>query len=297
MIRNKQQQVPIDVMKPYKQLTPFLLVCLLSGCATWAQHGVTAGQSNKFRIALMPIEVTAEIDKVSDIMTSPPPITDKQKFIQEQLQSVSKQLTDTLLSKLNASGHIESIPVEPVLASAVTAGPQAWSADKLAKLKIDSDAQAVLLVKLSGYGHIKKKWLVYLLGSGVVEGVVQGVAAAKLTGNTWVGVALALEEFGQESLMWGGGSYLFNQHYSPVTLEAELISTTDAKTLWDDTVFVSIDNKAIEALPEADRSKKEIQLNLTAKKALDELTSDLDDTAKSNLNIRTEQHPRSPLPR
>jgi hypothetical protein len=100
-----------------------------------------------------------------------------------------------------------------------------------------------------------------------VESVVQGVLAAKLTNNTWVGIVVALEEAGQEALVWGGGSHLFNKHYAPVTLEEQLINNLDGKPIWDDTVFVSVDNKAIEALPEEKQKKKEIQLNLTAKKS------------------------------
>ena len=55
----------------------------------------------------------------------------------------------------------------------------------------------------------------------------------------------------------------------------------------DDTIFVSVDKKAIEALPEEDQKKKEIQLNLTAKKALDELAGDIDETTKSNLSFES----------
>jgi hypothetical protein len=275
----------------------FLLVCLLSGCATWAQHGVTAGQNKKFRIALMPVEVTAEIGKISDIMTSPPAVADEKKFIQEQMQIVSDQLTHALHSRLSASSYVEIVPIEPSEADTIIltpAAPQALSPEEFAKLKIGSDVQAVLLVKLSGYGKMKKKWLTYLIGTGVVEGVVQGVLAAKLVDSTWVGIVIALEEIGQEVLVWGGGSYLFNKHYAPVTLEAQLISTLDGKPIWDDTVFVSVDKDAIEALPVEDREKKEIQLNLTAKKALDELAGDLDEKAKSNLRIGSDKHPYSP---
>jgi hypothetical protein len=275
----------------------FLLACLLSGCATWAQHGVTAGQNDKFRIALMPIEVTAEIGKISDIMTSPPAVTDEKKFIQEQVQIVSNQLTHALRSRLSESSYVEIVPIKPTEAStAIIApvAPQVWSPEELAKLKTGSDVQAVLLVRLSGYGHMKKKWLTYLIGTGVVEGVVQGVLAAKLVDSTWVGIVIALEEVGQEVLVWGGGYYLFNKHYAPVTLEAQLIGTLDGKPIWDDTVFVSVNKDAIEALPEEDRKKKEIQLNLTAKKALDELAGDLDKTAKNNLRIKSDKQTYSP---
>ena len=137
----------------------FLLVFLLSGCAIWAQHGVTSGQNKKFRIALMPVEVTAEIGKISDIMTSPPEVTDERKFIQEQIQIVSDQLTHALHSRLSESSYVEIVPIEPSKASTIVptpAAPQAWSPEELAKLKAGSGAQAVLLVKLSGYGKMKK---------------------------------------------------------------------------------------------------------------------------------------------
>lgn len=277
-------------MKLSKLLICILLVCLFSGCATWAQHGVTPGHNKKFRIAVLPIEVTAEIGKISDITTSPPEAADENKFIQEQMKIVGEQLTRDLNSRLSESEYIEIIPIERFEGDTsilTPTSPRAWSDEEFDKLKIGRDVRAVLLVRLAGYGKMKRKWLTYLIGIGVVEAVVQGVLAAKLVDNTWVGIALAVEEVGQEILVWGGGSYLFNKYYAPVTLEVQLISTLDGKPIWDETVFVSVDKKAIEALPEEDRKKKEIQLYLTAKKALDELASDLDETAKSNLSFES----------
>ena len=107
----------------------------------------------------MPVEVTAEIGKISDIMTSPPEVTDERKFIQEQIQIVSDQLTHALHSRLSESSYVEIVPIEPSKASTIVptpAAPQAWSPEELAKLKAGSGAQAVLLVKLSGYGKMKK---------------------------------------------------------------------------------------------------------------------------------------------
>ena len=37
---------------------------------------------------------------------------------------------------------------------------------ELQKLKADRNIQAVLVVKLAGYGKLKKKWVTYLIGSG-----------------------------------------------------------------------------------------------------------------------------------
>jgi hypothetical protein len=285
------------MMKLSQLIIFFPFAFMLSGCATWAQHGVTAGQDKKFRIALMPVEVTTEIEKISDIMTSPPEAADEKKFIQEQMHIVSDRLTHDLHARLGESNYVEIVPIKQSVADTIALAPASQQAlsteEEPAKLKTGGDAQAVLLVKLSGYGQIKKKWLTYLIASGVVEGVVQGVLASKLTDSTWVGVAVALEEVGQELLVWGGGAYFFDKHYAPVTLEAQLSSTLDGKPIWDDTVFVSVDTDAIEALPEEDRKKKEIQLDLTAKKALNELANDLDDKAKSNLRIN-DKHPSPP---
>lgn len=277
-------------MKLSKVLICVLLSCLFSGCATWAQHGVAAGHNKKFRIAVLPIEVTAEIEEISEITTLAPESIDEKKFIQEQMKLASEKLTRNLNSRLSESEYIEIVPVEfstGVIGILMPPVPRPWSAEEFDKLKVGHDVQAVLLVRLAGYGKMKRKWLTYLIGIGVVEGVVQGILAAKLVDNTWVGVAVALEEIGQEILVWGGGSYLFGKYYAPVTLEAQLISTLDGRLMWDDTVFVSIDKKAIEALPVEDRQKKENQLHLTGVKAITELASDLNETAKSNLGFKS----------
>lgn len=274
-----------------------LLMPLFSGCATWAQHGVGTSQNNRFRVAVLPIEVTAEIEKTSEIMSPPLKIADEKEFIKEQMKDVATQLTGLLNSKLGESTYIEVVPIEwddLNKASPTPATALSWSAEEFQKLKQSRNVQAVLVVTLAGYGKMKKKWLTYLIGTGVVEGVVQGVLAAKVVNNTWVGVALALEEIGQEILVWGGGSYIFNKYYSPVTLEAQLISTADGTPVWGDTVFVSVDKNAIELLPEEDRKKKEIQLRLTAKKAIVELVENINKEAKSNLSSAEGGLPKEP---
>ena len=268
----------------------FMLLLLLSGCATWGDHGVTVSRGEKFRIAILPLKVTAEVDKASDIMTPPTSVVDEGKLIRKQMRDVAVQLSGLVNSKLLESSYIDPVPLESheiVSSMPATDTAHVLNLDALQALKVTQNVQAVLMVTLSGYGKIKKNWLTYLIGSGVVEGVTQGFVAAKLVKNPWVGVVVMLEEIGQELLVWGGGAYLFDRHYAPVTLEAQLISTTDGQEIWSDTVFVSVDKDAIELLPEKDQKRKELQLSLTAKKAINELVQDINDKAKSNLNIGT----------
>jgi hypothetical protein len=141
----------------------------------------------------------------------------------------------------------------------------------------------MLVVRLSGYGYLKREWVVYLIGTGVVEGVVWGVIAGGATKNVWVGLAVGLEEIAQEILTWGGGAFLFNRYYAPVTIEGELLSTMDGEQVWSHTTYDSIDRKALKKLPEEERKKKEVQLKVTVEKAEQDLVENLEKAARKNL--------------
>ncbi len=271
----------------YLKVSCIFLICAVAGCATWVQHGVIARPEQKFRIAVLPVQTSVEIKKLSDIQTSSANVPNEKELIQEQIQKATEQLTRSLKSRLKGSPYFEVLSSQQADEASDIQKldiPELWGTDELRKLGIGPDAQAVLLVTLSGYGKIKKKWITYLLGIGVVEAAVQGAIAAKLVDNIWVGIVIASEEIAQEYLIWGVGSDLYGRRYSPVTIEARLVSASDGKTIWEDTIFVSVDKKAIEALPEEERKKKEIQLKLTAEKAIAELVESLEKAAKKNLH-------------
>lgn len=276
-----------------------ILLLAFSGCATWTQHGVTPSPQHKFRIAILPIQAAVNIEKLTDIQTGPADVPNSKDIIHAHLREETAQLTASLRSHLNNSNYFEVIPVQAadvMPEDQYPDTPKSWSVTDIERLRLQPETQAVLSVKLSGFGKIKKKWLTYLIGIGVVEAIVQGVVVAKVVDSTWLGVAVALEEIAQEILVWGGGSYLFDNAYAPVTLEAQLVSAADAKIIWVNTVFVSVDKKAIKALPEEDRKKKEIQLRLTAEKAVKELSENLERAAKINLqktNFQTESQPET----
>ena len=242
-----------------------LIAFTFCGCATWESHGISP-HGDSIHIAVQPVEFTAHIGDISDIMSAPPPVDDEKAFVQQQTHMISEKLSRSLESNLLQSAYVEVVPSGPAI-----------------KLPLKDKAQAILKVELSGYGKLKRKWLALLLASGAVEGIVQGVAAATLVNNIWIGAAVALEEFGQEAFVWGGGAFLFDRYYAPVTVEAKLISTADSQVIWDDTVFISVDKKAINALPEEDRDKKELHLLLTAQKAIADITGELEQAVEDNL--------------
>jgi hypothetical protein len=144
-------------------------------------------------------------------------------------------------------------------------------------------AQAILVTKVAGYGKIKRKWLVYLIASGVVEGAVDGVLVAAVGASPWVVAGVVAEEILQEAVTWGGGVFIFNRIFTPVILETELLSTTDGKVIWSDTAFARMNWKALKKLPEGERKKKEVRLQLTAQSAVEHLLKDLNKSAFRNV--------------
>jgi len=263
-------------------LAAVLCGCLTTACPSWSAHGIAPGTAQPLRVAVLPVTATVTVHHLADIATppEPPPSEDAERaLIQDRMEEVTTALTCSLMDRLADSfAIVPEMEVERALAET----PQPTDEDRrewLAAVGRAMEAQAVLHVELSGYGHIKRKWLAYLIGSGVAEGVVQGAVAATVT-NAWVGLAVAAEEIASEVLTWGGAAYLFNVHYAPITLEAELIATHDGHRLWHKVTFVSTDRKALKKRPKKDRRRKEVQLDLTLKKAERKLVASLHKAAK-----------------
>lgn len=95
----------------------------------------------------------------------------------------------------------------------------------------------LLAVDVAGYGQIKRRWVALLFGSGVVEGVTQGVLATNATGNPAIGLGVGAEEITSEGLTWIGGSWFWDRYFAPVTLEGSLWRVRDGKLVWRDIVF------------------------------------------------------------
>jgi len=276
------------------RLTPALMLALaLCGCASWPAHGVRPTPEGTYRIALLPVAVTAHVNRLADLTTVPPPGPEGEagreadgQAIAATLAGVGADMTRTLAEDLAASPVLDPVPPERVAAAAAASGEDADPAT----VARAAGADAALVVDVSGYGRIKRRWLVYLIGSGAVEAVAQGVIAYHVVDNGWVALGVGLEELGSELLTWGGGTWLFNARYAPVTLEAKLVAAADGRTVWRDVVFVPVDRKALKALPEAERKRREVELRVTAAQARAELVGDLEKAAGYRL------HPWRPKP-
>ncbi len=266
----------------------FFMLLVFGGCSSWSKHNVFFEPPRRLKIIILPVECTVRINKVKTIKSvkgSPPAAEIQEKEIKAEISGVTEQITRNLETGLNNSYFFEAVPLERIrLVMDVLGikGPE-LSTGQLKDLAGALNAGLVFKTRLSGYGAIKKKWQMLLLGTGLVEGAVQGVVAYKLLHNKSLAVFIAAEEFAQEALVWGGGIYIFNHIFAPVILESELVSVEDGAVIWSKTAFSTIDKKAIKKYPAAERDLKELRLKVTAERAAGEIIKSLQETALKNL--------------
>lgn len=269
----------------------FLLIVSLAaaGCVSWSKHGVIPEPGRKLRVALLPVELGVTIKHLKYIQTTPSggqPAGGEPELIEKEMRGVTNALSAAMETRLGGSQYLEVIPQNEFSLSLEKAGlslsTAPLSAQQIRALCAASRADALLKVKLSGYGAIKHKWLVLLVGSGMVEGVTQGIVAYSLVHKQWVAIVIGAEEIAQELVTWGGGAYIFNKIFNPVILEAELHGAVDGEKIWSKTIFVTRDKAAIKKLPKEQQDKREIRLRLTTDKAIGELAGALDKKIKKN---------------
>lgn len=245
---------------------------------------------------MLPVRVAVAIKRLKEIRSvskhEKPPL-DEKASIREEMRQAADAVTSDIEAGLAASYFFEVVPDSDVRKAsqaagldASTAAPTSAQIEGLGKVV---GAQAVLVTQLSGYGAIKKQWLFYLIGSGLAEGLAQGVAVAAVVSNPWAAVGIGAEEAAQETAEWAGGAFLFGKWYSPVILESRLVSATDGKIVWSGTSLESSNSKAVKALPKEDRGKRELRLRLTARKAAEDIVKKIDKKAWTNLKNAAER--------
>lgn len=151
-----------------------------------------------------------------------------------------------------------------------------------------------LMVDISGYGSIKPKWKKYLIGTGIAEGVVQGIVVGSATQNVWLGLGVALEEFGSEYLTWNGVDWILGETFAPVTLEGELVRHADQKIIWRKSIFITKNKDELKKLDDREKNKKEKQLQASLHKAESKLLSDLNHYLKEEVLIKKDNHAINP---
>ena len=122
------------------------------------------------------------------LFRSRPP--NEEMLVQELFQKVKQDMTLSLENKLNETKRFEVLPdteVEKAISELnLSSDTRTMTKDDLARLGERLNVPAVLHISIGGYGKVKTKWLLYIFGSGGIESITQGLAAADITSSPWV---------------------------------------------------------------------------------------------------------------
>ena len=262
-------------------------ISIFCGCSHWAKQGVILTPPHKLNLAILPIQFSVKISKRKEIENVP---KDEQKLsykeeaslTQAKLETISQGMTRYIGNQLSQSYFFNVVSLDKAIPFAnfqLPASTSAWQ-----DLSQSAGASIFLQIQVEGYGHIKKIWLAYLVGSGLAEGLVEGVAASFALGpkQQWIAASIGAEEALQETAEWLGGAYLLDRFFTPVILKARLINGHTGQVFWDETAMGTRAAADLKKFPKSERAKKQIRLKAVSQSALRKLAKDIEKAAAKN---------------
>ncbi|TLY22127.1 MAG: hypothetical protein E6K64_11160 [Nitrospirae bacterium] len=269
-------------MTPCFRLFPLALCMVgaaLAGCASFKPVSPsTVDQSERPALAILLFGFDIEITKLSDVKTVQGTLTpeDESTQVAEALREIQHEARWLLLSRLATGQGFRIVPLEQTdtLAEELHLKPgELPNAEQLAEFHRRLGTDLVVAGSILDYGKVRWQWLVAGIFADISwETIALGVA------TSW-NPAVVLGNVGYELLtsppLWFGGGYLFGVAFRPVRVEARAFETIQGYPIWqsmDESAYVW---RALKALPEAVREKKETQLEVNAAEIMESLADSL----------------------
>jgi len=244
-----------------------VMLLLLTGCSSISVHDPVIGSKKGVWELSYCVVSSIDMDAIKDSISDEENKKELDKNIKIAINDIGNKLQSGIKHTLDF--HIKALPK---------------CIDDTDVLTLPSDLY--LKVELSGFGSLKQEWKNVLIGTGIAEGIIQGVIVGAATSNPWLGIAVGAEEIGSEYLTWNGVDWIMGEAYAPVTLEASLLYIHNNEIIWQDSFFVT-ENE--DELNDVEKKDKSMQLKASLHKAVEELLSSLneylqDEILKKHIN-------------
>jgi hypothetical protein len=262
----------------YLVLTALLPSFLLFGCGWFrSPDPPRVPLHERLKVCILPLGIDIKIRKLSSIQTveevSP---TDEPARVAAAVTQIRARARQFFYDRLAGSQQFEVVPLEQTdqaLARLGLGASHELSREQIRKLQQELGVDLVLSGSILDYGKIRWQWAAAgMLSDMTWESIALGLA------TSWNPIAI-LASIGFELLtsppLWFGGAYLFGWAFRPVRLEASAIDPVLGDTVWGDTEFVVYLGKALQEVPEEERKKKEVQLELNLRRATEGLGDSL----------------------
>ncbi len=266
---------PINMLFLNKhKLKAFVFIILLPACASDPLPKTLQMIEQRPRLGILGFKITAPIKQLSSIRetqtTNLAPEQEK-ALVSKELNNIEVWADAYMVEALKKEGTIEPVLIPEGLLG--TRRGERPTVSQIAMLRKELELDSVLYGEIPFYGKTR---LIYpILGEGLdiaAETIVLGFA------TKW-NTALIFGNIGFELLtstpLWFGGAYIFGFSFRPVTVEALAFSAINGEEIWHKSVDKIVSRKELRRYPKSERSRKEIQLNISLQRALDAIAKSL----------------------
>lgn len=165
--------------------------------------------------------------------------------------------------------------------------------DQLAYLHAQLGANLVIVDNILDYGKIRwQYWVPGLVLSMLTETLIVGAATGF---NPAIMAATAGSELLIDVPFWWGGAYVAGWAFRPVQVEASAFDPLDGVLVWDETEAAVYLWGRLKEVPGGERKKKEVQLGLNLKKAMEAIGDSLLDADLTLSALRIRRLPDQPI--
>jgi hypothetical protein len=264
----------------FRLVTAVALAFMLAGC-TWFRSSSdppALPQFDRPKLCILPFGIDVKIRRLSSIKTVTKEVSpaEEPQLVSEAVMQIRAQARQILYERVAGGRQFEVLSLkqtDEALARHGLQGSPRLTREDLLKLQQDLGVDLVLAGSILDYGKIRWQWAAAgMLGDLTWESVAIGLA------TSW-NPTIILANVGFELLtstpLWFGGAYVFGWAFRPVRVEAWATDPVIGDDVWNETEFAVYLGKALQELPEEDRKKKEAQLSLNLRKAVEALGESL----------------------
>lgn len=282
-------------------------VCIVSlgaglsvGACGWLKSDVRPDppRAERPRLAVLPFDMGIEITSLASIQSVNGEMNhgEEPRLIEQAVKQVREDARRLMYERLAGKEAFELIPpkeTDRALDELGITTMERLTPEQLAKLRARLNVDLVVTGIVQDYGKVRWQWLAAgMVGDMTWESVVIGLATswnpAIILGN--VGFELATS-----TPVWFGGGYLFGVAFRPVRVEAQAVETQKGITVWDGVETAIYAKGRLKDLPEEQRSKKEMQLHVNLKKAMETLADSLLEESITKTTLWERRLPREAL--
>lgn len=270
-------------------------IFLMTLAAGWAGCGGTGltvrsdiPQAQQPRLALLGFNMGIEIIKLSAVQTVDEELSPEQEalLVKEAVKAIREDARRLLYNRLASSTQFQLVSLEETDAVVRELGLELDgipTPEQLGKLRNRLGVDLAVSGTVLDYGKVRWQWLVAGMATDMTwESLVIGAATA------WNPIAI-LGNIGFELLtstpVWFGGGYLFGVAFRPVRVEAQAVETQQGLEVWSDWEVAAYVRERLKELPESERGKKEVQLGINLKQAMEALGDSLLDAGLTKTTL------------